>query len=337
MPQKRILLVMILILIGATWFFLDNKQNSENIIGLNKTEILLYSNLDNDFLHALIKEYNNDENGNVAVKLLTVEEKENGIMPDIYLLEHTTLNTLKKEQRLYAVLSEAGDLLAPHFKDGHNQWFGVFYDPTMFLVNQKYAREVGQENISSWQDIAKLQNIRVAMENLSNSSGTRDFLAAFASVIGEEKTLDYFRGLNKQIPQYSRFPFTPIRLTAVGDADLAITRRSYVFKYLENTFPAYKVIPGEGTPVILYGVAIDSASKKHKAVQLFRDWLLSSSEPQKIALEQNTGYVFLLTDGLNINHSNEPEKLWLNTEYSFPAEQEALVDKWLQSARFAVK
>ena len=60
------------------------------------------------------------------------------------------------------------------------------------------------------------------MENLSDSANTRNFLAAFASVRGEEKSLAYFRGLNRQIPQYSRFPFTPIRLTTVGDADLVL-------------------------------------------------------------------------------------------------------------------
>ena len=107
-----------------------------------------------------------------------------------------------------------------------------------------------------------------------------------------KKSLAYFRGLNRQIPQYSRFPFTPIRLTTVGDADLAITRRSYVFKYLENDFPAYIVFPSEGTPVSLYGVAVDAASKKYEDAQMFRDWLLMSSAPQKVALEQNTGYMF---------------------------------------------
>lgn len=70
---------------------------------------------------------------------------------------------------------------------------------------------------------------------------------------------------------------------------------------------------------------------------MFRDWLLVAAEPQKIALEQNTGYVFLLPNGLKGSSVNHPEKLWLNTEYTLPAQQEILVNKWLQSARFAVK
>ena len=156
-----------------------------------KTELLLYSNLDNSFLQALISEYNNDPDRNAVIKLLLPEEREQGKLPDLYLLEHNELQLLSKQQRLYAILSEAGDLLPSVFKDEQSQWFGVFYDPVVFLVNQSYARKYGQENILSWQDIIKLQNVRVAMENLSDSANTRNFLAAFASVRGEEKSLAY--------------------------------------------------------------------------------------------------------------------------------------------------
>lgn len=337
MPHKKILFIVVLLLLPIIWFLFDDENGRESIIEHGKTELALYSTLDNNFLQALIKEYNSDPDRTAVLKLLLPEDKEKGKTADLYLLEHNELKLLAKEQRLYAILSEAGDLLPPSFKDEQSQWFGVFYDPIVFLVNQSYARQSGQENISSWQDIIKLQNVRVAMENFSNSQSTHNFLAAFASVRGEEKSLAYFRGLNRQIPQYSRFPFTPVRLTAVGDADLAITRRSYVFKYLENDFPAYIVLPEEGTSISLYGVAVDAASKKYEAAQMFRDWLLLAAEPQKIALEQNTGYVFLLPNGLKGSSVNQPEKLWLNTEYALPAQQEILVNKWLQSARFAIK
>ena len=70
---------------------------------------------------------------------------------------------------------------------------------------------------------------------------------------------------------------------------------------------------------------------------MFRDWLLMSSAPQKVALEQNTGYMFLLSNGLNGNHIELPEKLWLNTAYNTLVQQAFLTNKWLQSARFAVK
>lgn len=56
---------------------------------------------------------------------------------------------------------------------------------------------------------------------------------------------------------------------------------------------------------------------------MFRDWLLMSSAPQKVALEQNTGYMFLLSNGLNGNHIEQPENyglilliiLWYNRRF----------------------
>lgn len=337
MRHKNIIGLVLALVIGASWFLFNNTKDNDLVVLQNKKEIFLYSTLDVTFLNALITEYNSDKERTVLVKLLSAEEVEKGHKADLYLVDYNDLQLLSKEQRLYSVLSEAGDFLPPTFKGESSQWFGVFYDPIVFLVNQGYAREKGQDNIASWQDIIKLKGVRVAMENLSDSRGTIDFLSAFTSIKGEEKSFAYFLGLNQQIPQYSHFPFTPIRLTTMGDADLAITRRSYVFKYLENDFPAYLVMPEEGTPITLYGVGIDSASKKYTEAQLFRDWLLVSREPQKVSLEQNTGYIFLLTNGLRGNHINEPEKLWLNTKYYLRSEQETLINRWLQSVRFAAK
>ena len=147
MPQKKILLIIALMFACIAWFIFDSDKNETSIAVHGKTELLLYSNLDNSFLQALISEYNNDPDRNAVIKLLLPEEREQGKLPDLYLLEHNELQLLSKQQRLYAILSEAGDLLPSVFKDEQSQWFGVFYDPVVFLVNQSYARKYGQENI----------------------------------------------------------------------------------------------------------------------------------------------------------------------------------------------
>ena len=138
------------------------------------------------------------------------------------------------------------------FKSQNGYWYGVFYDPAVLLVNQNFARRAGQENIRTWEDLLKIRGIRIALENLSDTESTRSFLYAFASHWGEDNALGYLRELHKNIPQYAKFPFTSIRMAATGDADIAITRSSFIFQYLENSFPAYVAKPVEGTPVNLY-------------------------------------------------------------------------------------
>lgn len=107
MPQKKILLIIALMFACIAWFIFDSDKNETSIAVHGKTELLLYSNLDNSFLQALISEYNNDPDRNAVIKLLLPEEREQGKLPDLYLLEHNELQLLSKQQRLYAILSEA--------------------------------------------------------------------------------------------------------------------------------------------------------------------------------------------------------------------------------------
>ena len=105
MPHKKILFIVVLLLLSVAWFLFDSKNGRDSIIEHGKTELVLYSTLDNSFLQALIKEYNSDPDRTAALKLLLPEEKEQGKTADLYLLEHNELKLLAKEQRLYAILS----------------------------------------------------------------------------------------------------------------------------------------------------------------------------------------------------------------------------------------
>lgn len=203
-----------------------------------------------------------------------------------------------------------------------------FYDPAVLLVNQNFARRAGQENIRTWEDLLKIRGIRIALENLSDTESTRSFLYAFASHWGEDNALGYLRELHKNIPQYAKFPFTSIRMAATGDADIAITRSSFIFQYLENSFPAYVAKPVEGMPVNLYGVAIAAESGENLAAQDFCRWLLTEKEIKRILLQQNTGLETLMDD------KTDTQKLWLNTAYLQQEKADKLINKWLETVRF---
>ena len=152
--------------------------------------------------------------------------------------------------------------------------------------------------------------------------------------MGETTSLNYLWNINRFVGQYAKFPFTAIRMTAVGDADVAITRQSYVFKYLENKFPAYVVHPREGTPVNLYCVGLFKGCSKEKEALQFISWLLTSEKVQAVAQANNTGYMFIFPRGLEEGPVNE-EKLWLNVNYLDAAKREALLKKWLERVRFS--
>jgi ABC-type Fe3+ transport system substrate-binding protein len=125
-------------------------------------------------------------------------------------------------------------------------------------------------------------------------------------------------------------------MTAVGDADIAITRQSYVAKYLENNFPAYVIMPNEGTPINLYGAAISKDNRNPRKAIEFIEWLIDSQDAKIISQSIDTGFNFIVCQDKKAA-SLAPEQMWLNTNYIQKAQQEALVSHWVENVRFSVK
>jgi len=244
------------------------------------------------------------------------------------------LKQKQEEGSLKRIKTEYADLLPAELKGKEDQWIGVFYDPAVFLINQSYSRKVGQQQILHWLDLPQLNNARIVMENLSNSDSTKMFLSAMSSRMGQNEFIGYFKKLRPSIKQYAKFPITPVRMAATGDADIAITRRSHVFKYMQNDFPAYILIPQEGTPVNLYGTAIPASSKREREVLQFINWLLHASEARTILITSRSGYLPVLPQGekgptVNIN------TIWLNTFYKDRHSLEKLTEDWIREIRLS--
>lgn len=294
--------------------------------------LLVYSELDKDFTSNLLELFNKDNSSKTRLQAVFAIE-DGGKRPGLVLAEQKSLYKLKQAGLLKPAYFPAGDRLPKDFRDSDFYWYGVFYDPAVFLVNQRYARNVGQAHLNGWTDLERLENIRIALENLTDSSSTQNFLAALSDHMGETAALNYLLHLNRFIGQYSKFPFTPVRMTAVGDADLAITRQSYVFKYLENKFPAYVVVPREGTPVNLFGVAMLGGQDDETVALRFMEWLLNSDKVQAVAQADETGYMFLFPAGISETVVGA-DKLWLNKSYLTDEAQEQLTAKWLEKVRF---
>ena len=295
----------------------------------------LYSELDSNFTTDLVESFNKTNKDGLKVQFLG-ELKAGEPLPDVVLAEQRTLYGLKQQQKLQPAKLALASRLPAKLQDKEGYWYGVFYDPAVLLVNQYFARTIGQSSLKGWTDLENNEKLRIAMENLSDSNSTQNFLGSLADSMGETTSLNYLWNINRFVGQYAKFPFTSIRMTAVGDADVAITRQSYVFKYLENKFPAYVVHPKEGTPVNLYCVGLfkDCSAEQKKAALQFMSWLMSSDRVQAVAQTHNTGYMFIFPRGVDAKPV-DADKLWLNMSYLEAAKQEALTNRWLERVRFS--
>ena len=318
-----VLLMLLTLLIAACGEHVETKE---------KKNLVLYSQLSQEFTEALLKSYDL-KNSKFTISAV-YELKPELPKPDMILAERNVLLELQEANELQPTLSGAGDMLPAKFKDESGYWYGTFYDPVVFLINQQYARTVGQEKLRSWFDLeSNNDNIRISVENLSNNNGTINFIGSFASHNGETTTLNFLWNIHRKIDQYAKFPFTPIRLAAVGDADLAITRQSFVSQYLENNFPAYVIYPKEGTPINLFGVGVYKECKNLSIATDFINWLIADEEVQCISQTIDTGYIFLLPNGVK-GKAVSPNGLWLNTDYIQKERQDKLITRWLENVRF---
>lgn len=304
--------------------------------GSSSKELIIYSEMEPEYTEALLAAYNEQykKTKNFQPAKAIYELTDKVAKPDLVLASNRTLNGLKIDDRLQPSSCQAANLLPNYFKDADSYWTGVIYDPVVFVVNQNFARRVGQANLTSWADLENLKNVRYVVENLNNSQGTMNLLAAMASHMGEQEAISYIWNLNRNVTAYGRFPFSPIRMVATGEADMTVTVMSMVAKYLENEFPAYCIEPKEGTPANLYGVAVFKGSENTFSNQQFMNWLLIDDNARIVTQKKEVGYMFLLPEG-DKKPAVRPELVWLNTNYLTLPKLEALTNQWVEKVRFS--
>lgn len=304
-------------------------------VGLGSREQVLYSEIDPKITELLVDAYNeqfkNTKNFQKLKAIYELKDKEN---PDLVLASTRTLTGLKMDKRLQVTNFKSAELLPFDYKDVDGYWSGIFYDPVVFVINQEFARRVGQQNLKGWNDLESLQGARYVVESLNNSPGSMNLLAAMASHMGEQSAISFLWNLNRSVTQYAKFPFSSIRMVATGEADMTVTVQSMVFKYLESEFPAYVTMPKEGTPANLYGVAVFKGSESTFANQQFMNWLLVDDNPKIIMQKADSGFMFLLPKGPN-KPAVDPRTIWLNRDYLTLPKLEALAGQWLEKVRFS--
>lgn len=249
---------------------------------------------------------------------------------DCYLDTRFKVQELTREGKLQSLKLQAYPVPAA-LKDEHDYWCGVFYDPVVLLVNHQFARERGQEQLRDWYSLPQVKQARLALENLTDTASTKDFLAALASHMGQAECLQYFKTLQPLAGTYGKFPITSIRMVAGGDADLALTRSSFVAPYLESDFPAYIQVPEGGTPVTLYAFAVAKTSRNQEAGADFLEWLLTAPAAQKLL--RPAGYYPLPAAA----DKEAVAALWLNTFYKDSQAVDTLADAWVKTIRLGDK
>ena len=327
MKQKTLLLVF------ACFLFLASGCSFFSAEGPKDT-IKIYTTLDKKFVETLCDAYSKGLPADQKLAFAVTDKDAEESQADCILGSVSLLRQKAAEGSLQKLQADCADLLPDVLKDWEERWTVLFYDPAVLLVNHEYSRKAGQQQILHWYDLPKQKDAKIVVENLSDNESTVAFLTAMSSRMGQNEFMDYFKQLRPLIRQFAKFPITPVRMAATGDADIAVTRRSHVFKYLQNDFPAYILVPEEGTPVNLYGVGILKQSKRQKEMAAFINWILQSPEVRAVLMTTRSGFLPVLPRGEK-GQAADMDKLWLNTFYKEEKAVEKLTRDWLEEIRLA--
>lgn len=310
----------------------------------NRASITLYTTLPAEQVSLLAQEFENEHKIHVNLILLSnhdlltrmIEEKD-APQSDVVLASQPLLEQLKQMGLLEPYSSEQIDLVSEQFVDADNHWTGVWYDPIIFAANRDYLRTKTAEP-KTWNALIAAENgpkIRLSITDFMTADASA---ALFYSMIvnnGEAEALSFLKKIHPQIIQYAKFLTTPIRMTGLGECDIAIAVQSETIRYINDGFPIKIVYPEDGTAFILTGVGLVKKSIRHADSIVLIEWLLQDHAQWTM---QKNKYFFVPVNPESQVAKNLAMKnleLWRPASQLTLSEKQKLIDTWVQTIRLA--
>lgn len=165
-------------------------------------------------------------------------------------------------------------------KDGLIQnWSPIYFGSLAFISYKPFLEKNKLPPPTSWQDLLKPEfknEISVAFPYTSGTGFT--LWAGLVALMGEEKALEYWKGLDQNIRHYTKSGSGPVLEVGLGEVSVGVAFSQDIWrKAVSRNFPVVVSYPKEGTPYEIGGVAIIAGAKETEAAKKFIDWIVSAS------------------------------------------------------------
>jgi iron(III) transport system substrate-binding protein len=305
----------------------------------NRVSISVYTDLPVEQIEILASAFEEDQKVKLNIMPLSPEfladrlkSEVSDSNADVVITESQILGQLKKEQLLMPYVSEITDIVPQRFQDEDNMWTGIWYDPIVLAANQDFLKNLPQLPLR-WADLVKENKWRLVMTDFLAAEASANLFYSMIAVNGEPQTMEYFRLLHPHIVQYAKFLATPVRIAALGEADIAIAVHSEAMRYVNNKFPIRIIYPEEGTAYLLTGAAVLKNAPHVGEAKKFVDWLLQ--DHAQLVLKQN-GYYFVTTNSETAAYQESGAKnlkLFEKNPAFSPLQQRQMLDTWVHNIR----
>ncbi len=230
-------------------------------------------------------------------------------------------------------VSESNDAVGKNFKDEHDRWTGLWYDPIVFCANKDYLRKVA-DIPDTWQKLSQAENVRIGITDFLAADASANLMFQMIGQFGDVATYQILSGLHPKIVQYARYLSNPVRQAGMGEVDVSVAVESETLRYLQNGYPLKIIYPADGTAYMLTGLGISTKdADKIRAAANFSDWLLS--DEAQLALRSN-GFYFIPTNPGTLAYKTFAGKnlLLFDNNQTFDEKQRGeFLDKWVKQVR----
>ena len=298
-----------------------------------RCDLIVYTTLPADSLTGLAAEY--EKNNGVIIQVrqlaereLTAALNERRLEPGALVFSEAAL--LERNKNFFMpLLSEQADMLLRQFREQEGLWTGLWFDPIIFAVN----RDNLTLKLDKWSDLSRAENaVRLGIVDfiLSDQAALPFYHTVAES--GDEKAFEYWRQLHPKITQYAKFPQTPVRMVALGEADLSIVFQSEALRYMHDGFPVSIIYPQPATPYLLFGVAsLKKEGGCSEAALQFVEWLMLDT-PQYLLEQKRIFWVSAHPDSLPYRRYATRLKLTSANNLDETAKK-TLLDRWVRKIR----
>ena len=252
---------------------------------------------------------------------------------DIVLTDSKILQEVASLNLFTPYSSETNDAVRKKFKDEHDRWIGIWYDPIIFCANRDFLRST-VDIPDTWDKIAAKKHIRIGITDFLAADASANLMFQLIGNFGDAKTYEILGGIHPKVVQYAKFLSNPVRQAGMGEVDISVAVESETLRYLQDGYPLKIIYPADGTSYLLTGCAITTKdAAKNQVAAKFSDWLLS--DEAQLYLQTN-GFYFIPTNPQTLAYKSFAGKnlvLFNDNQHFSDKQRQEFLYRWINDVR----
>ena len=339
------ILTAVMIVLAAVAGFILPVDADKKTLGLPTAELTAYTTLPIETVSVLAEVYERENHVRINFVPMNsqdiLQEIKNDAVSDptvvrtvdIVITDSKILQEAASLNLLTPYTSENNDAVRKKFKDEHDRWIGIWYDPIVFCANKDFLRST-VDIPDTWDKISKAKNMRVGITDFLAADASANLMFQLIGNFGDAKTYEILGGIHSKVVQYAKFLSNPVRQAGMGEVDISVAVESETLRYLQNGYPLKVIYPADGTGYLLTGCAITTKdAAKNLVAAKFADWLLG--DEAQLYLQTN-GFYFIPTNPQTLAYKSFAGKNLVlfddNQQFSDKQRQEFLY-RWINDVR----